>query len=99
MKRSILKVILSTALITSVGFGSGLTLCGSKVEFKNKLSPSQLMESVTNDNDILVIIHTKDILNEEDKNLLYNKGAKEISYAGINSYYLLSDRNYINTLV
>jgi len=99
MKRSVLKVALSTALMSSVSFGSELILCGNKVKFQKELTISQLMKSNANDSDILLLIHTKDILLEKDKDFLFVNGAKEISYAGVNSYYILLDKNYIDALV
>jgi len=98
MKRSILKVVLSTALLTSVGFGSELVLSGTKVEFSKELSLHKLEAASTNKGDILTVIQTKESLSDEQKDKLYSAGAKTISYAGVNSYYVLANIDDIQNI-
>jgi isopentenyl diphosphate isomerase/L-lactate dehydrogenase-like FMN-dependent dehydrogenase len=99
MKRSILKAALSIALITSVGFSSELTLCGSKVEFSKKLSLNKIASYSTQNDDILIVVHTKDGLSSAQKDKLYLSGVKAIKYAGINSFYFLLDANSIEQII
>jgi len=99
MKRSILKVVLSTALLTSVGFSSELSLCGSKVQFSKSLHQTQLRSLSNDTQDILTVIHTFSSLTEREQEKLYSAGAKVILYAGIDSYYLLADNEDIESIV
>ena len=99
MKRSIIKVVLSTALLTSVGFSSDLVLSGAKVKFAKKLSLHQLNSSSIEQSDVTVIIHTEKSLSKDDMDRLYKNGAKAVEYAGINSYYLVGSVDSIEEIV
>jgi len=99
MKKSIVKVVLSTALLTSVGFGSELVLSGTKVDFEKKLSLHQLASTSIDQKDILTVISTKKSLGDEEKDKLFSLGAKSIKYAANDSYYVLVDRDKIDDIL
>jgi len=99
MKRSIVKVVLSTALLTSVGFGSELVLGSAQVEFEKKLSQIQIRSLSVESKDILTVISTDDSLSQEDIDKIYNLGAKSVLFAGKNSYYLLATEEKIETIL
>lgn len=99
MKKSIMKVVLSTALITSVGFGSELVLSGEKVEFSKKLSLNKIHSTSVEQDDIAVLISLKDSLTKAQEDNLYIKGAKAVEYAGIKSYYVVASPSSIEDII
>jgi len=96
MKRSVLNVVLSTALLTSLGFGSELVLSGTKVDFQKRLSLHSIEATSTKSKDILTVVHTKNGLSEIQKDVLYGLGVQAIKYAGVQSYYILADASNID---
>ena len=99
MKRSILSVALSTAMLTGIANASDLKLGGNRVEFSKKLSLHALQSLNSEDKDITVVVKTKKPLSRKQKDTLYQLGAKSITYSGENSFYLLSSRSDIDTLL
>ncbi len=99
MKRSILSVALSTAILSGLSHASDLELGGKRVEFSKKLSLHALESLDSEDKDITVVVKTYKPLNRVQKDTLYKLGAKSVTYSGENSFYLLSSRNDIDTLL
>ena len=99
MKRSILSVALSTAVLVGVANAHDFELGGKRVEFSKKLSLHALERLNSEDKDITVVVKTTKPLSNKQRDTLYNLGAKSITYSGKNSFYLLSSKSDIDSLL
>lgn len=99
MKRSILSVALSSAMLGGIAHAGDLELGGKKVEFNKKLSLHSLESLNSEDKDITVVVKTNKPLTREQKDALYKLGAKSVTYSGEDSFYLLSSRDNIDALL
>ncbi len=99
MKRSIFKVVLSSTLIASMSSADGLSLGGENVKFSKSLSLNKLEALSSNKKVISVVVKTKSPLSKQNLNKLYNDGAKRITYAGKNSFYIVSESTKIEDIL
>ncbi len=99
MERLALSTLLISCISTSILVGDELKLAGNKVKFSKNLTLNQLSTLDVDNKDISIIIKVKNSLSNTQKDKLYQLGVKSIEYAGVNSYYLLSSKDKITTII